>query len=490
MFYTLAHNMRLHRHLLKWVFILLLLAGPGVYVYSQIPAQYSPKARFQDDFNLLRSRMQQNYPSLYRYNSKAAMTALFDSCYATIQDSTNSIDFFTLLKFLVSQIRDGHLSCSPSPELKQDLDKQQAYFPFRLRFINNKAYVYSAGSNSLPPGTEILAINNLPVTQIKNRLFQYIVSDGYIETKKNYILGNYFYIYYFLVFGKKAYFDVSYKTATGSTSTQRLKAVLEKNLPPIEENPQKLLDLSITPDHIAVLTIHTFDKSALAEAGLDFEHFLDSAFTRIRDLQIKKLVIDLRKNGGGRDLYGSLLYSYISLGKFHYYKSLTAATNKLPFDQFKRTETSFNDLTPALLTKTTTGTYQLKPAAHDNLQGMARAANNYTHDVWFLIDGLSFSVTAEFCAIARSHQRGKFIGEETGGAYAGNTSGVPMSIVLPYTQITVSFGSIQYNMAVRPEKHPGRGIIPDYRVLPAIQDLLNKQDGQLERALEIVRDEK
>jgi hypothetical protein len=232
MFYTLVLNMRLHRHPLKWVFILLLLSNLGVFVYSQIPAQNSPKARFQDDFNLLRSRLQLDYPSLYRYHSKAAITALFDSCYASIQDSTNSIAFFTMLKFLVSQIRDGHLSCSPSPELKQHLGKQQAYFPFRLRFINNKAYVYSAASNPLPPGTEILAINNVPVNQIKNRLFQYIVSDGYIETKKNYILGNYFYIYYFLVFGQKAHFDISYKTANGSTGSQRLAAIMRKTYPP------------------------------------------------------------------------------------------------------------------------------------------------------------------------------------------------------------------------------------------------------------------
>jgi hypothetical protein len=78
------------------------------------------------------------------------------------------------------------------------------------------------------------------------------------------------------------------------------------------------------------------------------------------------------------------------------------------------------------------------------------------------------------------------VGEETGGAYEGNTSGVPRDIVLPYSQIRVSFGSIQYNMAVRPEKYRGRGIIPEYPVLPTIQDLLNKRDGQLERALKIV----
>jgi spore coat protein U-like protein len=166
---------------------------------------------------------------------------------------------------------------------------------------------------------------------------------------------------------------------------------------------------------------------------------------------------------------------------------LIAATNQLPFDQFKRGVTSFNDLNPDLLIKTTTGTNQLKPAAHNNLQQISPAANNYTHDVWFLINGLSYSVTAEFCAIARSNNRGLFIGEETGGGYEGNTSAVQIDITLPATQMTVSFGTIQYNMAVKPVKPTGRGTIPDDTVLPTINDIGNKRDTQLERTLALVR---
>lgn len=490
-------------HLSRLILILLYLARPCAPTYSQ-PAASSPfftrKDSLQNDFNLLRNKLHQNYPSLYRYTSQSRMTTLFDSCYSTLQDSTSDLAFFRMLKYLVSQIKDGHLSCSPSRDLRQYLKEQKVYFPYRVRFINNRMYVYKGANSLLPAGTEILTINKEPVSQIKNRLFQYIVSDGNIETKKNIVLGNYFYIYYFLAYGSlsfaeasagEVHFDISYKAANGSIPPsprfRRVEAVLESALPPIEADPGKLLDLSITPDHIAVLTIQTFDKTSLDEAGLDFESFLHTAFTRIREQQIKKLVIDLRGNGGGRDLYGSLLYSYLSRGKFNYYKSLTAATPALPFEQFKRGVTSFNDLSPDLLTKITAGVYQLKPAAHNNLQELSPAANNYTGPVWFLINGLSFSVSTEFCAIARSNKRGLFIGEETGGAYEGCTSGVQMDITLPATQMTVSFGAIQYNMAVPPVKPAGRGIIPDYRVQASINDILTSRDTQLERALELVR---
>jgi hypothetical protein len=476
--------MNIHQHISKGVIILLLLSGLGVTVASQIPRQYIRKARFQDDFDTLRSRLTHDYPSGCRYNSKSRMITLFDSCYSTINDTTNQVTFFTMLKFLLSQIKDGHLSCSPSPLFKEDLGKRQAYFPFRPRFINKKAYIYISLNTNLSPGTEILAINNLPIDQITNRLFQYIVSDGNIETKKYHVLGNYFYIYYFLGFGKQASFDISYKTPNGSMGTQPLEPVLESAIPPIEEDPpspfdrpkpkatavrllraippspglrrastkeNNLLNLSITPNHIAVLTIQHSIKQPSTKLDLILSNS-SNRLTSIRDQQIKKLVIDLRNNGGGRDLYGSLLYSYLSPGKFQYYKSLVTATNQLPYDQYTHNTSSFNDLTPAQLEKTPAGAFQLKKEAHNNLQLISPSPNNYTGEVWFLVDGLSFSVTAEFCAIARSHHRGKFIGEETGGAYAGNTSGVQTELLLPYTQFRVSFGSIQYNMAVRPDK--------------------------------------
>jgi hypothetical protein len=105
--------------------------------------------------------------------------------------------------------------------------------------------------------------------------------------------------------------------------------------------------------------------------------------------------------------------------------------------------------------------------------------------VYFLINGNSFSATAEFCAVARSERRGEFIGEETGGGYYGNTSGYDTLLVLPNTRIKVDIPRIKYTVAVRPAQYPDRGIIPEHVVIPSIADVMAHKDVALEYALHL-----
>ena len=440
----------------------------------------------RNDFKLFRNLLTNDYPSLYRYSSTSSMDSLLDCKYNLIGAGTTNLEFYKLLKSVLSKVKDGHLYCSLPPELEKYREEKGKFFPLHLYFSGDRAYVTESFGSSIPAGAELISINKQSINSIREQAFDYLPADGVIKTKKYRILNDYFYFYYNLLYGERPYFNVKFKLA-GSKAVKevRIEAKLEKDVVKKEIDEAKPLQLIIKPNGVAILTIKTFNRSVLATAGLEFPEFLEKSFEEINRKKIRKVILDLRGNGGGRDTYGMLLYSYLTNRKFRYYSRLETVTSKLPYEQFESKSSSFNDLNESMLLPDGSGRFELKDNAHLGLQFIQPAETYYSGRIWFLIDGLSFSTTAEFCAIASENRRGEFIGEETGGACGGNTSGGEFEIVLPATKISVSAGCVEYKMSVHQKRLLAGGVMPDYQVVPGINDIINKKDVQLNYALKV-----
>ena len=409
-------------------------------------------------FNITLDSLQKLHPSLYRYQNKEVLTRKFDSCYATLNKQMTVIEFYKVISFLVSAVEDGHTSCFlPREAIKYMLSDK--IFPLQLRFINNQAYI-SCETKKFPFVTELISVDGEPIRKIKEKLFSYLPSDGKIETGKYWEMNNGdnpFFLLYYLIYGKKSSFNVSYKTNTRKIESIVINADNFKNLEcfPKPVDIDKYLLLEYPQTNTAILTIKTFNEDLLKKTNEDLAKFLEASFQEINQKGIEMLIIDLRNNGGGQDNFGSLLYSYLTDKPFSYYASLESVSKKFT------------------------------TADHSNLAMQKPNENNFKNTVLFLINGKSFSTTAEFCSIAKSNKRGKFIGEETGGGYYGNTSGERTTIVLPNSKIKINIPLDKYVMAVQKAKYKDRGIIPEYIIIPTIDDIIQNKDVQLNAALKL-----
>ena len=422
-------------------------------IFKKIPLDL-----LRQDFLLMRDTLQKVHAGLYRYKTKAEMDFVFDSCFAAIKDSMTVTDFYAITSYVIAAIEDGHTNCKLPGDIAKAYLGNVKVFPAMVMFINNRAFVFCCKQNDDLTGAEIVAVNGHPMDEIVQKLFKYLQSDGGIQSHKNWELPDNFYLLYGIVYGTTDRFSVTYKTKAREIKTGVLQADVLKNFicPSPFKRPEKYLQLTYKPGNIAVLTIQTFFDGFLDNTHENFGKFLDSAFNDINSKHAKKLIIDIRGNQGGNDGNGIMLYSYLTGKPFMYYAAQETVSEK-----FVQKD-------------------------HSNLWLQQPKQNNFVGEVFILANGRSFSASAEFSAIAKSNGRARFIGEECGGGYYGNTSGDDANVTLPNSQIICRVPMVKYTSAVKKVKGTDRGVIPDYPVYPTINDIIEHKDSQMEYAVKIV----
>jgi hypothetical protein len=443
------------------IIIVMIVAMRGIAQNATSQGQKISGTVLRADFAMLKDTLQKIHPGLYRYKSKVFVDHIFDSCSASIRDSMGIPEFYALVCFAVASFEDGHSNARLSKEFLSDYMNSVKVFPAMTMFIHERAFIFCCTQQMDLAGAELLSINGIPMSGIIQTLFKYIPSDGNIASHKNWELAENFPLLFSILYGEKNDFDIKYKDRNGEIRSTKLQADNLRQMicgHPFPR-PSKYLGL-VYKDHIAILKIRTFFNGYLEQTGENFKNFLDSAFTDIKQKGVKKLLIDLRGNQGGNDDNGILLYAWLSQKEFRYYASQESVSEKF-------TETG-----------------------HPNLAIQQPMEKNFPDSVYFLIDGRSFSASAEFAAVARSNDRGKFIGEQCGGGYYGNTSGDDITLNLPGSHINCRIPMIKYTLAVKKAKPGEYGVMPDFPIDRTIMDLIDTKDTQLSYAMELVEKEK
>jgi len=451
--------------------------------------------QLQQDFRILRIALEEGHAGLYRYTPKAELEDHFASIEKNLDRPMTEWTFYKLLAPLIAHIHDGHTRISLSQSLQHTLDTTPDLFPFNLKFIEGRTYLFRNYSEreDIAMGSEILAINGRAVHNIVEDMLSFIPNDAHIQTSKYRKLENtdYFGHLFNLIYGPSESYDLtcidSSKNDKRTFSVMPIKpeditAIARRRYPEIYLN-RPPIQFEYKND-IAILTVRTFSSGEYQRAKIGFPVFLRNTFQELIEKKTEHLVIDLRDNGGGADAYGKILFAHFIDEPYRFYEHLR--TRNIDFSFFEYTKVSPEQQKNFVLgfKKNDEGSFDLR--FHFNLGIQKPIPPIYKGKVYVLLNGNSFSGTGECTSLMHFHHVATFIGEECGAGYYGNTSGFMPMLTLPNTQIRVRIPMIRYTMAV--SGYPkDRGIIPDYPVQPKIADLLNGRDTVMEYTLALIQ---
>jgi hypothetical protein len=427
-------------------------------------------------------------PGFYRYTSKDEFRKFNDSVKATIKDSLTELESYLKLKSIVTKIHCLHTGLSLPKDYKDFLNEQPNLIPLQVWFTGRKAFIIKnfSSNNTLSPGDEIISINGQTIEAILNQLLPLIPSDGYNLTMKYRALYLQFPTWLRLInLAEKYTLVVNHK---GVHSIVQIQGEKFNNLAEDgflkEPVLKKQLEFNAN-DQTAILVIHSFSRTMIEKGNQHFRLFIENVFRELEKNHISNLVVDLRDNTGGSDPYAAYFTSYFFDEPFRYWDRIEVT--EAIAQQIKGFALKAFYRVP--VQKDSAWIWQ--KARHsdefDFYTEQSPAKYHFTGKTIVLINGFCMSSCADVAAILSYNKKAVFIGEETGGAYEGNNSGmIPETRIDPF-HFTLSVPLQAYYNYVDLSNHNGMGVMPDYPVNPGIQDMISGTDLDTKEAIDLIK---
>ena len=456
---------------------LLFLAAPS-FAFQEAPLELRrlQPAQMEEDLFVLTEALDRHHAGLLRYTTRPELDEVFGEALFEVGEELTALEFQRVVAGVLSRVCCGHTRTRlPGGDRDAVLDRL-GILPFEVCLRGERAWVTRSldESSLLAVGDELLALDGRSIADVRAIAFGRMSGDGFIETGKERELEREFPTSYSLLVRDVDAVPGRFLVRIAREGVEReleLDALSRSNYAERrtkhgDDGPLIRLELR-AEDSLGVLRVTAFGEPASPEAT--FPELLEQGFVRLAEENIEHLAIDLRGNGGGTDGYGALLVSYIAHEPFGYFERIEVTP---AFDDYG--EVVERDGRRLML-------------SHPGLALQQPAEQNFEGAVYVLTDGFTFSTAADFATVAHHHGLATFVGEETGGGYDGNTSGMTMRELLPNSSIGVSVPRWMYTTANLGHEFLGRGVPVDHAVSASMEDLASGRDAQLELVLELVR---
>ncbi|MFC5872130.1 S41 family peptidase [Chryseobacterium arachidis] len=499
------------------LFLILLTSCMSVRKHNEQQKVCLSPEKLKEDVDFAYSKIKETHPQLYWYISKKDLDYKFDSLKQTINEPLTPLQFYFKLQPVIANIREGHLSLRiPSKriskkEIKALEGKKGMFSRFeyyvkddRLFIIGNKDSI-----QDIKPGTEIITIDQVPVSDYIRRYEKLISSDGFNTTFQPYYLKDVFFNYYVAEkgFEDKATLETVYN---GEKKTYQLtrESKSENDLKQDKENKKRTQEKKVN-DYIAFNNSYNRNFKFLDQDSTiayikvksfssDYSaRFYKETFKKIKNAQSSYLIIDIRNNYGGSLEEINNLYSYLSPKPYTLIKpsQVISKSSPLKTNYFRKS----NPLQYILRTFTyptfffaqTFSTYKKDGKFYYKNRSDRESKpkkDAFNGKVYVLINGGSFSASSIITAKLKNDKRVVLVGEETGGANDGTVAGFYSYQTLPNSKIDLPVGVllVQPNITFT---HTKKGVVPDVTITETMQDIIDKKDPQMDWVMKAIKKE-
>ena len=450
---------------MKKTIILFLIIFSNI-TYGQIPNELSKEEKI---YGLSKFWQEVNYNFVYLNKvDRIEWDKQYNKLISEVQNTQNDYEYYRLLQKFCALLKDGHTNVW-FPKKIQDNILTTDFGDYRL-FLSNvddKAIITKVNQSKkdeLPIGTEIIKVNGVPTKLFINENVK-----PYISSSTEHILNDWS-VKYLLQGYVNSTFNLELKLPNGKTKSLKLthSKSTEKELYP--EDKTDLFEFKWINKDIAYIALNSF-------SNWDIMDLFSDKLPEIR--KAKKLIIDLRKNGGGNEgvgreiikyltkdttLYGSKSQSRLHIPVYKAWGKWTNAKDTINNAWKKQSYLSYHDQYYY--------DFPYEPYSTSNMD-----ISRIEIPTVILIGHSTASAAEDFLIYADNQENMTKIGEPTFGS-----TGQPMIFNLPNGGI----GRVCTKKDTYPDgrEFVGVGIQPDVEVKKSFSDYMKNKDPVLEKAIE------
>lgn len=454
------------------------------------------------DMDILQQALTTLHPGLNRYLTPDETGAMFDALRVTYAQAGDMRARYLAISETLARIRCGHTYCNflNQPDaIKAALFEGKDRVPFAFRFIGGRMIVTrdATAAESLPPGTEVRAINGVDTRDMVARLMLYVKADGGNDAKRMKDLevaahGNYepFDIYHAAVYAPVPENYQLTVIAPGTSEPRQVQAAamtraeraeaIAKRYPEVKADAPWRFE--VLDGGVGYLKLGTFVTRGLT---VNWRDFLRESFGELKKQQSANLIIDIRGNEGGDDAIPAMLLRYVlsapvmmgaqrELLRYDVVSELLAPHLSTWDESFKDRRKSVVEVERGWYTWKTAkpGPVEYRPGS-DAFEGM----------IFLLVDAANSSATFRLAQVMSADPRTTLVGQTTGGNLRGTNGSQMFFLRLPNSKIEIDIPLV----GVFPEsEQPDAGLEPDVVVTPTMDGIINGVDEELQAALALI----